>query len=54
VIRLGEELLRLKETTSILRSQGSKENTIAFLMAISQLLPPSDDLALSLGKKGDT
>jgi hypothetical protein len=49
---LGEELLRLKETTSILRSQGSKENTIAFLMAISQLLPPSDDLALSLGKKG--
>lgn len=49
---MNEKVLELKERLLALRTEGSKENTIEFLRAISKLLPPSDDLSISLGKKG--
>ncbi|ABP96223.1 MULTISPECIES: hypothetical protein [Metallosphaera] len=47
-----ERLENLKLSLDQLKLSGTKENLIKVLIEISKLLPPSDDVAITLGKKG--
>ncbi|MCH1770643.1 MULTISPECIES: hypothetical protein [Metallosphaera] len=47
-----ERLETLKLSLDQLKLSGTKENLIKVLIEISKLLPPSDDVAITVGKKG--
>ncbi|MCG3108533.1 hypothetical protein L3N51_00815 [Metallosphaera sp. J1] len=47
-----DKLEQLKSSLNTLRLSGTKENLTKVLIEITKLLPPSDDVAITVGKKG--
>ncbi|BBD73764.1 hypothetical protein HS1genome_2153 [Sulfodiicoccus acidiphilus] len=47
-----DEVDELKERLSRMKRKGDMESVIAMLQTMSSLMPPSEDFAISLGKRG--